>query len=126
MKNLSIKATNSTPMVVCNYEKGWIVLKGKSLPSDTHEFYDPIIKWIDAYIQHPKPKTIVDIHFVYFNTSSSKYILECFKRFVIIKNANFDLEINWYYEADEEDMLEAGQDYETIIKTPFNFIEVSA
>jgi hypothetical protein len=41
----------------------------------------------------------------------------------IYKNKN-DVKINWYYEEDDEDMLEAGEDYESIIRVPFNMIEI--
>jgi hypothetical protein len=30
--------------------------------------------------------------------------------------------INWYYEEDDEDMLEAGEDYDAIIDLPFKLI----
>ena len=35
-----------------------------------------------------------------------------------------DIMIKWYYEEDDEDMLEAGEDYQSIINIPFKMIEV--
>jgi len=34
------------------------------------------------------------------------------------------VKVKWYYEEDDEDMLEAGEDYEAIIDLPFEMIEV--
>ena len=34
------------------------------------------------------------------------------------------ISINWYYEEDDEDMLEAGEDYSAIINVPFKMIEL--
>jgi len=35
-----------------------------------------------------------------------------------------EVKVNWYYEEDDEDMLEAGEDYQAIIDLPFKMIEV--
>ena len=32
--------------------------------------------------------------------------------------------VNWYFETDDEDMEEAGEDYEAIVDLPFKIIEV--
>ena len=63
----------------------------------------------------------MNIQLEYFNTSSSKCILDLFKKLEAINKA---ITIHWYYEVDDEDMLEAGEDYEAIINIPFKMIEV--
>ena len=125
MKSLSIHETPFTPYVLFESEKGELVSKGKSLPDDANTFYNPIIQWVEEYAVKPQPKTIVNIHFAYFNTVSSKNILEIFKKISQIKVAGFDVEIHWIYESEEEDMLEAGRDYESILKLPFNFVPIN-
>ncbi len=68
----------------------------------------------------------MNVQLEYFNTSSSKCILDVFKRLESIVNNGHDVIINWHYEEDDEDMLEAGEDYQSIIKVPFKMIEVEA
>ena len=58
----------------------------------------------------------------YFNTSSSKCILDVFKKLESISDSS--VSVKWYYEEDDEDMLEAGEDYEAIIDLSFEMIEV--
>ena len=41
------------------------------------------------------------------------------------KSSNANIQINWFYEEDDEDMLEAGEDYESIIKVPFKMMPLS-
>ena len=77
-----------------------------------------------AYKESPLPKTVVNIRLEYFNTSSSKCILDVFKKLEAIHKAKNEVEVNWYYEEDDEDMLEAGEDYESIIRVPFKMIEI--
>lgn len=88
------------------------------------EFYKPLNEWLDQYMQVPLDKTVVNIRLEYFNTSSSKCILDVFKRLESIHRSKHDVEINWFYEEDDEDMLEAGEDYDSIIKVPFKMIEI--
>ena len=60
----------------------------------------------------------------YFNTSSSKCILDLFKQLESLNNGETEVNVNWYYEEDDEDMAEAGEDYDAIISLPFKMIEV--
>ena len=74
--------------------------------------------------QKPQPKTAVNIQLEYFNTSSSKCLLDLFKKLEGMHKSGNDITIKWYYEEDDEDMLEAGEDYQSIINIPFKMIEV--
>ena len=80
--------------------------------------------WIDSYGKEPKGETVVDVKLEYFNTSSSKCILDLFKKLEGISGSKTAVTVNWYFEEDDEDMEEAGQDYQAIIGLPFNIIEV--
>lgn len=84
-----------------------------------------MVDWLDQYKDNPLNKTVLNIRLEYFNTSSSKCILDVFKKLESIHKAKNDVEVNWYYEEDDEDMLEAGEDYESIIRVPFKMIEIT-
>jgi hypothetical protein len=60
----------------------------------------------------------------YFNTSSSKCILDFFKKLEGINGKNTDVTVNWHFEEDDEDMEEAGEDYGAILNLSFKMIEV--
>lgn len=126
MNPIVIEGTSKTPSVNFNASTGVIELKGRSIPENSIEFYKPLIEWIEKYGAAPQSKTIVNVQLEYFNTSSSKCILDVFKRLEAITNNGHDVVINWHYEEDDEDMLEAGEDYQSIIKVPFKMIEVEA
>jgi hypothetical protein len=124
MGKINLEGTNKTPKITFNEEDGLLELKGRSIPENSIEFYKPLVDALDVYSKNPKKLTRVNIHLEYFNTSSSKCILDIFKKLESIKNAGNEVNINWYYEEDDEDMLEAGEDYQAIIKVPFKMIEV--
>jgi len=82
-----------------------------------------LFNWLDNYIQNPFPQTILNIQLDYFNTSSAKCIVDLFKKLEqISKNGKGETTINWLYNEQDEDMLEAGEDYKSIIKIPFNLV----
>lgn len=121
MDNLTIEGSAKTPTVEFK-SSGELLLKGRSIPENSIEFYKPLIDWIGNYGGSPQGKTEVNIQLEYFNTSSSKCILDVFKKLETL--AGTEVKINWYYEEDDEDMLEAGEDYQAIIDIPFKMIEV--
>lgn len=123
METISIKGTPKTPTVDFNAADGKIEIKGRSIPENSIEFYKPLVDWLDSYASSPKDETIVNIQLEYFNTSSSKCILDVFKKLENIHKDGNGVKINWFFEEDDEDMLEAGEDYQSIIKIPFKMIE---
>ncbi len=122
---LEIKSTNKTPYIKFDPNAGLLEMKGRSIPENAVEFYKPLVDWLDKYAENPKDKTVVNVQLEYFNTSSSKCILDVFKKLEDInKQEGKEVVINWYYEEDDEDMLEAGEDYQSILKIPFKMIEM--
>lgn len=123
MGKISIEGTSKTPTVTFNSEDGILELKGRSIPENSIEFYKSLVDGLDEYAKNPKDITKVNMQLEYFNTSSSKCILDIFKKLETIHKSGKEVVINWYYEEDDEDMLEAGEDYQAIIKVPFKMIE---
>ncbi len=124
MESLLIEGTAKTPTVRFDGYQGLVEIKGRSIPENSIDFYRPLVDWLERYSQSPKQQTKVNIQLEYFNTSSSKCILDVFKKLEFIHKSNNEVVINWYYEEDDEDMLEAGEDYESIIRIPFKMIEI--
>ncbi len=124
MEKFSIEGTPKTPTINFDMVSGHLEVKGRSIPENSIEFYKPLVEALERYAQKPQAATNVNIQLEYFNTSSSKCILDVFKKLESIQKAGSATTINWYYEEDDEDMLEAGEDYQAIISIPFKMIEV--
>jgi len=122
MEVISIKGTQETPEVLLDGSKGIFEISGKSLPEDVKEFYNPLLKWFDEYSKAPNPQTILKIKMDYFNTASSKMILELFEVVKKVHSGGHDTIIEWYYQEDDEDMQDAGQDYSDLVEMPFKLI----
>ncbi len=124
MESILIEGTPKTPNVSFDHNNGALLLKGRSIPENSIEFYKPLVDWLENYAGSPQPKTVCDIQLEYFNTSSSKCLLDLFKKMEGMSKGGNEIVINWYYEEDDEDMLEAGEDYQSIINVPFKMIEM--
>lgn len=124
MEAISIEGTPKTPTVTFDTGKGFLEIKGRSIPENSIEFYKPITDLLEKYASSPQAETNVNIQLEYFNTSSSKCILDIFKKLEGIFKSGSKVVINWYYEEDDEDMLEAGEDYQAIINVPFKMVQV--
>ena len=124
IKPLNIIGTAKTPDIRYAPEKHSIEIKGKSIPENHAVFFTPVMDWLNDYIEKAPKKTRVDVYLEYFNTSSSKVLLKIFKTLEEIQTKDKDIEIYWYYEEDDLDMKECGQDYQSMINVPFNMIEV--
>jgi hypothetical protein len=116
--------TSKTPEINLNPENGDLLFKGRSIPENSIEFYQPIFKWMETYSESPAEYTTLHMQLEYFNTASSKCLLDIFKKLEKVKSTGKPVIVKWYYEDDDEDMLEAGEDYESIINIPFEMIEV--
>ena len=121
MEDLKHEGSAKTPVVEFS-SNGELLLKGRSIPENSIEFYKPLIEWLDSYSESPNSTTVLSVQLEYFNTSSSKCILDVFKKLESVSGS--EITVKWHYEEDDEDMLEAGEDYEAIIDLPFEMIEV--
>ena len=120
MEVYHVEATDETPEVYLDPEKGEFQFSGKSLPEDVRSFYDPILQWIEQYNQDPKPQTDVVFKMIYFNTASSKLLMDIMLKLEEIHDAEgSEVTVHWYYQEDDEDMEEAGEEYEEIVEIPF-------
>ena len=124
MADLNLEGSPKTPTIEFNSGSGYLLIRGRSIPENSIEFYKGLIEALETYNNEPQSNTKVDIQLEYFNTSSSKCILDVFKKLEAINSGNSEVVINWYYEEDDEDMLEAGEDYQAIINVPFKMLEV--
>lgn len=118
MKDLIIKETEKTPSVALS-ANGVLKIEGRSIPEDAASFFKPILEWTKEFTAE---KIRVDIKLEYFNTSSSKFILEML-RLLENNEENKDILVNWFYEEGDLDVLESGQYFESIIGIPFKYIE---
>ncbi|MEY5044421.1 MAG: hypothetical protein RJA19_1648 [Bacteroidota bacterium] len=123
MNDFRLDGTSKTPKVELTVNPFAMHLSGRSIPENSIEFYRPLMDWVATNCDAGKPRLEINIRLEYFNTSSSKCLMDLLKR---VESSGNEAVVNWFYEEDDEDMLEAGEDYDEIIELPFRLIATEA
>ena len=117
MKTVHLEGAEDAPKIILDKKKGIFEIAGRSLLGDPAAYYRPVLDWIEAYTAEPNPETEFVFKLEYFNTASSKMILDLLSRMEDIKG----MKVIWYFHDDDEDMEEAGDEFSALVKIPFEF-----
>lgn len=116
MEKIEAEATPKTPYLMLDPKSKTIIIKGRSIPENSVQFYTPVLNTLDKWIaEKTKDKITVNIKLEYFNTSSSKCILDIFKKLSELNKNGAALDITWMYEKDDEDMMGRKRKVQQII-----------
>lgn len=124
MQELKIASTRNSPEIRLS-PVGFIKIKGRSIHPNIVDFFRPVEEWVNEYIKNPAELTSVDINLEYCNSASSKILVRLFQKISHIKLKHKKFVINWYYEDGDEDILERGEYFSSVLNIPFNFIKTS-
>jgi hypothetical protein len=122
METIKIQGTEDTPRIILDAGSEILEISGRSLPEDVSSFYEPVLNWLNEYAEKPNKKTIFNFKLTYFNTASSKLLLDILMKLEEMHEKGQDVLIRWHYPEDDEDMAEAGEEYADIVDVPFEQI----
>lgn len=120
---LKIVGTEDTPEIHFNVQENEYAISGRSLPEDVSSFYKPVFDWLNEFEKNVVANPSFKFKLEYFNTASSKIILDILMRLEEINSQNSsNINIEWYYMESDDDMLEAGEEYKELVEIEFNVI----
>lgn len=123
MKPLYIEPTDDSAEFIFDNEKQIFQLKGSSMPENAADSFDPVISWIYEYGENLENNIMtVEFMFEYFNTSSTRKIMEVLDALESIDNKDHKVIIKWYFDNDDERMKEEGEGYADLCDLQFEFI----
>lgn len=114
MERIKIKETDRAPGVLFDADKGLLSIAGRSTMEDAKIFYKEIIDGLVEYGEDPQRTLDVTLDYEFFNTASARQIMMILKE---LDNQTFNYSVVWVYEEGDEDMLEAGQDFDFFLTT---------
>ncbi len=125
MDNLLIEATKYTPIISFNCETNILEIKGETYPENTAEFYSPVFEWLEEYLNQLQDQEVtVNLEIIYFNSSSSKVLMDLFDRFEESVIEGKKITINWIYDKEDESALEYGEEFqEDLEELKLNLVE---
>jgi hypothetical protein len=126
MDNLHIEKGEKTPLIEFDSIRGELRIEGRSVPENPIEFYRKSVAWIKDFAANNPRSVNLHVCLEHFNTASSKVLLDIFKYFEPVKLKGSNVNLYWYYDEESSDMMEAGEDYASIVNVPFHFVKKKA
>jgi len=120
MDNLIIESTKTTPRVILNSADGLFEISGESYPENALEFYKNIYGWLNSFLNETDEKVILTFNLTYFNTSSSKAILDIIDLMEKYYKQGKDMQIIWQHEEDDDDIADSGEEFKIGLSIPFH------
>jgi hypothetical protein len=124
MEPFRIEPARNTPLISLKPD-GNMKICGRSIHENVAEFYQPSFDWTDEYLVNPPEVTRIDIQLEYFNSASAKYIIKLLQKFREVLFKDKKLFISWFYEEGDEDILERGEYFSSVLDISFNFVEIT-
>ena len=127
MEDLIIEATKSSPSIYFDYPRHTLTIKGESYPENAAKVYAPMFAWLEAYLEGLGDEVVqVNLEITYFNSSSSKILMNFFDMLEDAAEAGKKIVVDWHYHEDNETALECGEEFmEDMSFVEFNLRELS-
>jgi len=122
---ISYESRDLLPGIILDKQTGTFQIYGHSCPEDASEFYEPVFNWFDQYKENPLESTTLDFKMVYFNTVSAKVFYLIMTKMEELSYSGHNVKIRWFYPDGDEDLEEAGQEFENILDLDFECISVT-
>lgn len=120
MKSLYIAPTTKTPEIDFNMN-GNFTITGNSYPEDVYEFYANVMQWLEEFVEKNTNPIQLNLDLKFLNTSSTRAILNIITKLsATTKNT---LTVSWNYDMEDDDMLEVGEDIQSLTNLKFLFVE---
>ena len=123
MEIINIAATEDTPRIVLDHTQNIFEISGRSLPEDVVVFYQPVMQWLEDFEKNPISNMELSIKLEYFNTASSKLILDILLKLEDVYQKGTPIKVKWFYLASDSDMKEAGEEYSEIVGLPLEITQ---
>jgi hypothetical protein len=134
METIKIEGTSVTPRVLFSPKELLLEISGYSRPENARDFYFPLLKWLeefkDWYVKSNKASVdsqpiSFKFKFVYFNSSSAKFIYDLILLLSEIQKAGVPIKIYWYFDEDDDELREAGEELSDMAKVQMSYVEIS-
>ncbi len=125
MENLNIPATKSSPEINFDTQTNILSITGESYPENTTQFYEAVFVWLEEFIEALETQEVAfNIELIYFNSSSSKVLMDLFDTLEEASEDDKNIVVNWIYDEDNEASLEYGEEFaEDMESLTFNLVE---
>lgn len=134
MEALLIEGTTTNPEVSFKPNEHTLEIGGYSRPENASDFYIPLIAWLKDYKnwlkkelktkQNIEPVTF-KFKYIYFNSSSAKFMSDIILLLSDMQKNSIPLKVYWFFDGDDDELREEGEELSDMGSIPFHFVEIS-
>lgn len=111
MQKIDIQKTISTPHMIIDEENNYLMLSGESFPENIVNFYEPLMTWIDDYLESDFATFTFDCSLVYFNSSTSKLLMNILNAMNEAAAHGKKVIVNWHSSKENDVIIECGEEF---------------
>ncbi|VFR21226.1 FIG057251: Fe-S oxidoreductase [plant metagenome] len=119
MNDLNISATQSTPSVSADFERGILHMRGDSYPENSFELFGPVIRWVEEYLGSTDKPLRLELELLYLNTSSVKAMMDILDLVEEAYRDKRDVSLRWVYDQQNERVAELAEEFKEDCSFPF-------
>ncbi len=118
MEALIIANTKSTPAVHFDPVNHRLTIKGESYPENSFEFFQPVLEWVETYLERLPSgvRALVSLEITYFNSSSSKVLLDLLDTLDEAAAGGKQITVEWRYQEGNDMASEYGEEFKEDLK----------
>jgi len=113
MDRLVIEQTESTLGVDFDPREGLLAMRGESYPENAFKFFTPVLDWLENYLAGLTrgARVNVEMDIVYFNSSSSKALMNVFDYLEAAARGGVNVAVTWRYHEENEIAQDCGEEF---------------
>lgn len=125
MDDLYITGTKCTLEVNFDAGTGVLEMAGESYPENIYDFFQPLYKWIEEYLEAPDKSIVLNLKITYLNSTSTRCVLDFLTFLEDYRKNGRDINVNWFYEEDD-DILETAEFMNSNLDLPIEITLIPA
>jgi hypothetical protein len=122
--DLSIEATQFSPVVRTDWQQGLIQMSGESYPENTYEFFAQLVEWTECYLSETTEPLLLELQLSYLNTSSIRAMIDIFDMLQDAADNGRDIKVLWQYDKRNPRASELGEEFKEDYTFSFEIVSV--
>lgn len=120
MKDFKIEGTQSIPDIFGDWDKGMLSISGDSYPENSFELFEPLLQWVESYLDQAECELKLKLNLLYLNTSSVKIMMDIFDLLEVAHTQKKSVSVTWSYDKENERVAELAEDFKEDCSFPFD------
>lgn len=124
--DLLLEATQSSPMVHCDWNRGLMTMRGESYPENSFQLYNAILNWLEAFLAASDRPLQLELELNYLNTSSVRAMIELFDQLQDAADQGRQVQVNWHFDPRNPRAAELGEEFREDYSFSFSILALDA